>query len=380
VDASNATNDIVALQDATNVNLGLITELQGRTSAWNQAITDASAATNDIVTLQAATNTNLGLITELQGRTSAWNQAVTDSSGATNDIVALQEATNSLNTRVGDLETATNDLSGKVTGMEGNTSKWETAYTDSASATGNVVALQAATNAINANYYPRSNPSNFVTAGDAEPLWNADSNNVWVAINANKAATNAINIIANAALPKAGGTMTGPIDLGGQPLTNIGTFQLNGTVANGAVLVATNTRGEVGCWIPSKFRASKTDTQSFGTDSSKIKWNVTNFNVNSKFSDGTWTPGRAGYVLINTIIGIANKPSGRFTLYLKKDGATFKQHDLETLTAAYPTLQITAIDYCQDVTNSYEVWIYCGSIQTNLTAAYANSFEGIEIP
>jgi microcystin-dependent protein len=161
---------------------------------------------------------------------------VETATGTLNTAVGnLITATGTLNTAVGNLNTASNNLNSRVTGIEGNTGKWETAYTDSASATGSVVELQAATNALNTRAgdletatnvinivanaaYPASNPSNFIseTGATIYGLTNGSAyRGDWGASVSGQVANAVTNPI------------SGPVNGNGQAFTNI--FSLTDT-------------------------------------------------------------------------------------------------------------------------------------------------------
>jgi microcystin-dependent protein len=215
------TGQVITLQEATNALNTRTLNLETATNALNTSVTNLNNATNSlnssVTNLNNATNNLNGRVVEIEGRTNVWNTGATDASSATGNVVLLQSATNSLNTRAGNLENATNALNTRASNLETATSTLNTKATALEGATGSlntaVGNLNNATNSININYYPRSNPSNFVTSGQSEPLWVAASNQVQTDIAGLKGATGSYYQASNpdgfvAGLLKSGNTAT----------------------------------------------------------------------------------------------------------------------------------------------------------------------------
>jgi len=164
-------------------------------------------------------------------------------------------------------------------------------------------------------------------------------------------------------------------------------LQITGTSpTNGAVWVATDTVGQGGWKVLSKFSVTTTDDQSFPTAGyTLITWNVTNFNVGSKFIDNSWIPGRAGYVQLFVNIALTKAVGGRYVLVIRRDGVTITQSEVHigdgcsAAGEAHPLA--TVLDYCPTATNSYAALIYTTIATTNWSGGNtAARFEGTEIP
>ena len=147
--------------------------------------------------------------------------------GGTNFIASIQSvfddtdfnaATGALNTAVSDLQAATGSLDTAVGNLNAATGSLDSAVSD----------LQGATNA---------NLTLIQANSDATNALNTRADSL-------EAATNAINTVANAALPKAGGTMSGDLDMGGQAVTNadyVATTNYVWLPVNGTVYFGTTT-------------------------------------------------------------------------------------------------------------------------------------------
>lgn len=151
---ANLSNDVSALQGATNALNTTDTALKGATNALN---TRVGTAETDIGTLQTDVGTAQTDITALQGATNALNATDT----------ALKASTNALNTRAGSVETSTNALNTRVgtsetdiTGLKGATNALNTrvgtAESDIGTLQTDVTALNGATNALNSGKFDKT--------------------------------------------------------------------------------------------------------------------------------------------------------------------------------------------------------------------------------
>ncbi len=174
------------------------TALKGATSVLNTATGSLDAAITVLKgstsVLNSATGSLDGVVTSLKGATNVLNLAT---NGLQVQIVTLNGATGVLNS-------ATGSLNGVVINLQG--------------ATG---VLNTATGSLN---------TAITTLNGATSVLNTATGSLSTAVTALQGATNAINTVANAALPKAGGVMSGNLNFGTNSSTNATSYGFSNSV------------------------------------------------------------------------------------------------------------------------------------------------------
>ena len=279
-------------------------------------------------------------------------------------LLDLGDATNALNTRVGVLETSTNALNTRMGAVETATGSLNTAI-------GN---LNNSTNALNAKVVAPGNSTNALNTrvGKLEVSTNAMNTR----LGSLEVSTNAINAVANAALPK---TATNALSVTALQITG-------GSPSNGAIWVATNASGQGSLKVMSRFFATSTNSYTLaGSVNAQVIYSTERFDNNNTYNEATgfWSPARIGYVQLGAMVYSTNFVDTKIVdLAIMRDGDITIGKQRHCASGTRRSINITVIDYCPTLTNTYHVRVYGeAAVSSGITGNDGLTyFWGTELP
>jgi hypothetical protein len=209
---------------------------------------------------------------------------------------------------------------------------------------------------------------------ESDPNWGAVSNTV---VYSNTPTYTDTVAKASAALPKAGGTMTGELQ--------VPALRISGTPTNGAVFVCSNTATGQGVWrvYPKFYSYSSTATAFANATATEIPFN--NTTICGGTFDGTyWTPGVVGWVSLSGGIEFTSKiVTGHLLVFFNKNGAALDQGTMVFDSGiGYPAVKNSGIFPNDNATNRFSLAVipYVGSTITNRALNEFTSFSGTVLP
>jgi len=224
--------------------------------------------------------------------------------------------------------------------------------------TNNAGLLTVAEKAIATNAYPNANG-----IASSNLAYTASTN----AEAARVIATNAQQVASNA-LPKSS---TNALDI--QALQIRG-----GSPTNTALLVPTNSEGQLGYVVYPKIIASKSSAQGFATSGALVSYPTVVYQLGGTWDGTNWTPGVVGLITINARIQISGNTAGMFYYFKLNLNNVSRQSGPQWTPSneAYPVPAVTFCDYNNNVTNVWSVTLVPEHAKTNTADATFNQFSG----
>ncbi len=355
-----------------------ISSLNNATGALNTSVGNLNAATNNLAgrvatiegqptnlwAISGATNIAAGASDSytVATRTLTWNtNAAGGGSGSgTFDHTALTNqdgSTNFLHLSQSQKDLATNYFIGAAgTNMairpEGGTSFFDNVYNDSA--------ILLATNDLNIKTR--------ILATNTPTLAAAISVSNQVAVNT----TGKTDLVTyNAGMAAQANTNALKLDASFTNDAKVTALQITGASSNTAIWRTTNTAGQGTVTFMPFLSATSTGTYTFANGAfNRMTFDKTINQLGGTWDGKTWTPGIVGKIGVASVVrfnGTASA-SAQLQIGLYKNGAVRFIAGFKPFNATEPwTPVLSTYDFCESITNTYEVWIgnYTGLTQTN---------------
>ena len=195
-----------------------------------------------------------------------------------------------------------------------------------------------------------------------------------------------VNNLNTNTLPLTGGTMGANINLNGNAISN-GTASVTalqvtgGNPTNGAVLVPTNSLGQVGYVVLPKILAHMSSSKNFPSGQfTTVAYDTTDYILGGSFDGINWIPGVVREIGIDTCFFANTKLTGtEQQVVFFKNGVMKKT--IYFSSATYMTPPVCFKDFCESATNSYCVKFYTDvSVTNNNSGAQYSYFNGYALP